>query len=112
MGEFTLTFGKFLIYLAVMVGVTYLLRLLPMLFIRKRITNRFIRSVLYYIPYSVLAVMTVPAIFYVSDNIVAGILASVVAVALAYFGKSLIFVALSSATTVLAVEIVYQFILN
>ncbi len=112
MGEFTPNFGKFLIYLAVMVGVTYLLRLLPMLFIRKKITNRFIRSVLYYIPYSVLAVMTVPAIFYVSENILAGVLATLIAVALAYFGKSLICVAISSATTVLIVEIVYEFILN
>lgn len=110
MGEFTLIFSNFLIYLAVMAGVTYLLRLLPMLFIRKKITNRFIRSVLYYIPYSVLAVMTVPAIFYVSDNILSGILATAVAVTLAYFGKSLITVATSAASTVLIVELIYMII--
>lgn len=107
MEEFTLTFGKFAVYLAVMVCVTYLLRLLPMLFIRKKIENRFIRSLLYYIPYSVLAVMTVPAIFYVSDNILSGILATVVAVVLAYFGKSLITVACCSALTVLITELLY-----
>lgn len=107
MGAYTLTFGKFLIYLSVMVGVTYLLRLIPMLFFRKKITNRFIRSVLYYIPYSVLAVMTVPAIFYVSDHIISGILATAVAIMLAYFGKSLITVAAGSALTVLLIELIY-----
>ena len=110
MKDFTLTFATFAVYLAVMAGVTYLVRLLPMLFIRKKIENRFIRSLLYYIPYSVLTVMTVPAIFYVSENLLSGILAAVVAVALAYVGKSLITVALCSAATVLAVELLYMFL--
>lgn len=109
-GEFTLTFGKFLIYLAVMVTVTYLLRLLPMLFIRKKIENRFIRSVLYYIPYSVIAVMTVPAIFYVSSNVLTGVVAAITALALSYFGKSLITVASASALSAFLVELIYYFI--
>ena len=107
MGEYTLTFGKFLIYLSVMVGVTYLLRLLPLLFLRRKITNKFISSVLYYIPYSVLAVMTIPAIFYVSDHMISGILAAIVAIAFAYIGKSLITVALLAASTVFITELVY-----
>jgi branched-subunit amino acid transport protein len=41
-----------------MAGVTYMVRLLPILFIRRKIKNRFIRSFLYYIPYAVLTVMT------------------------------------------------------
>ncbi len=109
-GEFTLTFDKFLIYLAVMVTVTYILRLLPMLFIRKRIENRFIRSVLYYTPYSVLAVMTVPAIFYVSDNLLTGVVAAVTALALSYFGRSLITVASFAALSAFLVELIYYLI--
>ena len=46
----------FLIYLFVMAGVTYLTRLLPMLFIRRKIENRFLKSFLHYVPYSVLTV--------------------------------------------------------
>ena len=68
MPEFMPTFPQFLVYLTIMVGVTYLLRLFPMLFIRKPIKNRFIRSLLYYVPYSVLAVMTVPAASAASRN--------------------------------------------
>ena len=46
----SISFNEFLIYVGIMAGVTYLLRLLPMLFLRKKIKNVFIRSVLYYIP--------------------------------------------------------------
>ena len=49
--------------LAVMAGVTYLVRMLPLVLVKKKIENRFINSFLYYVPYAVLAVMTVPAIF-------------------------------------------------
>ena len=60
---------EFIIYLIVMAGVTYLVRLLPMLLVRKKITSRFIRSFLYYVPYTVLSVMTVPAVFYSTNSI-------------------------------------------
>ena len=52
---------NFFIYLLVMAGVTYLVRMLPMVLVKKKITNTFIRSFLYYVPYAVLSVMTVPA---------------------------------------------------
>lgn len=95
----------FILYLFVMALITYLLRLLPMLFIRRRITNRFIKSVLYYIPYSVLAVMTFPAIFYVTGNIITGIVATAVAIIAALFNRSLVTVAALSAGTILIMEL-------
>ena len=49
--------------LAVMAGVTYLVRMLPLVLVKKKIQNRFLLSFLYYIPYAVLSVMTIPAIF-------------------------------------------------
>ena len=110
MPEFMPSFSEFMIYLAMMAGVTYLLRLVPMLFIRKPIKNRFIRSILYYIPYSVLAVMTVPAVFYLTENIATGIIATVFAVALAYLGHGLITVAAGSAVVVLICELIIQWI--
>ena len=110
MPEFMPTFPEFLVYLAIMVGVTYLLRLLPMLFIHGPIKNRFIRSLLYYTPYSVLAVMTVPAIFYLTENVITGIIATVFAVTLAYLGNSLITVAAGSAVVVLICELVIKWI--
>ena len=99
-------FGQFLISLSVMAGVTYLLRLLPMLFIRKKIKNKFVRSFLYYVPYAVLSVMAIPALFHATDYLASGIAAAVVAVTLAYFKKSLITVATGSALAVLILELV------
>ena len=58
-----------IIYIAVMAGVTYLIRMIPFTVFRKQIKSRFIKSVLYYLPYAVLAAMTVPAIFYSTGNI-------------------------------------------
>jgi branched-subunit amino acid transport protein len=81
-----------------------------MLFIRKPIKNRFIRSMLYYIPYSVLAVMTVPAIFYITENLATGIIAAVFAVTLAYLGHGLITVAACSAAVVLICEMIIKWI--
>ena len=52
----------FLPYLLVMAGVTYLIRALPFVLVNKKIENRFLNSFLYYIPYTVLAAMTFPAI--------------------------------------------------
>ena len=104
------SFTEFLIYVAVMAGVTYLLRLLPMLFMRKKITNVFIRSVLYYIPYSVLAVMTVPAIFFATPHLITSIVAFLTAIIIAYIGKSLLVVAMGSATSVFICELIFMLI--
>ena len=101
-------FTQFLIYLAIMAGVTYLLRLMPMLLIRKPIKNRFIKSLLYYTPYSVLTVMTFPAIFYFAPHTVTSILATVFAIFLAYKNKSLITVAAGAAALILICEISFM----
>ena len=95
---------NFLLYLLVMAGVTYLVRMLPLVLVRKKIENRFIRSFLYYVPYSVLSVMTFPAIFFSTGHILSATLGTLVAIALAYKNKSLIVVAAFAALTVLATE--------
>jgi branched-subunit amino acid transport protein len=40
---------------------TNLIRVVPMLLIKGQISNRFLRSFLYYVPYVTLAVMTFPS---------------------------------------------------
>lgn len=85
-----------IVYIAVMAVVTYLIRMIPFAFFRKKITSRFFRSFLYYIPYAVLSAMTSPAIFYSTGNLVTSVAGTVVAVILAYFDLPLIVVALSA----------------
>ena len=96
---------RFLLYLAVMALITYLLRLLPMLFIRKGFENRFIKSVIYYIPYCVLAAMSIPAMFYVTPNLVSGIFATATAIITALITRNLIAVASFSAVSIRIMEL-------
>lgn len=96
---------KFWIYLAVTAGVTYLVRALPLVLVKGKIKNRFVLSFLHYIPYAVLSVMTVPAIFYATGDLLSAAVGFAVAVVLAFFGKSLLTVAAAACGAVLAVQL-------
>lgn len=93
-------FMKFLPYLLVMAGVTYLVRVVPFILINKKIENRFINSFLYYIPYTVLAAMTFPAILYATGNIVSAVAGLLVAIVISFRGRSLIIVAVGACAAV------------
>ena len=95
-----------LIYIAVMAGVTYLVRMIPFTLFRKQIKSRFIKSVLYYLPYAVLSAMTVPAIFYSTGNPIAAVAGTVAAVIVAFFDKPLIVVALVAALAALVTDMI------
>ncbi len=86
--------SKYLAYLAVMAGVTYLIRMLPLVAFRKKIRSRFIKSFLYYVPYAVLGAMTFPAIIYSTGSIPTACAGLIVALLLAWKEKSLLTVAL------------------
>ena len=92
------------LYIFAMALTTYLIRVLPLTIFRKPIGSRFLRSFLYYVPYCCLTAMTFPAILSSTASILSGAAALIVAVILAYRGKSLIVVALSSSAAVLIVE--------
>ena len=93
------------IYIAVMVGVTYLLRVLPLTLIRKEIKNRTVRSFLFYVPYVTLAAMTFPAMIEATGSIYSGIAALVAGVVLAWRGASLFQVAVAACGVVFILEL-------
>lgn len=93
------------IYIAVMAGVTYLVRMIPFTLMKKKINSRFLKSFLYYIPYAVLSAMTIPAIFYSTGDIATAVLGTIVAVILAYIGLPLIVVALAASGAALIVSL-------
>ena len=101
---------KFFIYLLVMAGVTYLVRMVPLVLVNKPIKNKYILSFLYYVPYTVLSVMTVPACFYATNSYISAIVGFVVAVVAALFKRSLVQVAVFSSIAVLVVELVMNYI--
>ena len=98
--------GNAYIYIFIMAGVSYLIRVLPLTLIRREITNRFIRSFLYYVPYVTLSVMTFPAIVQATNSPIAGALALLVGSAAAWFGRSLFTVAVLSCVTVFITELI------
>ncbi len=97
---------KFLPYLLVMAGVTYLIRVIPFVLINKKIENRFLNSFLYYIPYTVLAAMTFPAILYATGNMLSAVAGLLAAIFIAYRGKGLLTVAVGACSAVFLTEII------
>lgn len=95
---------NFFLYLLVMAGVTYLIRMLPMVLIKHEIKNVFLLSFLKYIPFSVLAVMTIPAVFYATQSPLSALAGVAVAVVLALFRRSLVTVAFGACASVFLVE--------
>lgn len=93
------------IYMAIMAGVTYLIRVLPLTLIRKQIKSTFIRSFLYYVPYVTLSVMTFPAIIKATQSPVAAAIAFVAAILLAWFGRSLFQVSVIACIVVFIAEL-------
>lgn len=101
---------RFLLYLFVMAGVTYLIRVLPLLFVRKKIRSRFLRSLLYYSPYAVLSAMTFPAVFSVTEHPVSAILAVAAAIVLAFCKKKLVVVAACAVGVAILFETLFYFL--
>ena len=89
-----------------MAVTTYLIRVLPMVVFRKKITNIRIRSFLFYVPYTVLAAMTFPAIFSSTGSLISGIAGCVTALVLAYFKRGLLVVALGASAVALLVKFI------
>lgn len=89
------------LYILIMIAVTYAVRVLPLTLIRKPIKSRFIRSFLYYVPYVTLSVMTFPAILDATESPLCGLLALICGALAAYFGMSLLKVAVTCCGVVL-----------
>jgi len=88
----------------VMALVTYIPRMLPLVFMKRKIQNRFVKSLLEYVPYAVLAAMTIPDILYATSGIVSALIGLAAALILAYSGKGLLTVALGSTAAVFLAE--------
>ena len=100
------------VYILVMAGVTYLIRMLPLVLFKKEITSPFVKSFLYYVPYACLAAMTFPAILTAtSAGIISGVAALIVALIAAYREKSLLTVAICACAAVFIVERIMEFMM-
>ena len=102
----------FWIYLAILAGSTYLIRAIPFAAFQKKITNHFVKSFLFYIPYAVLAAMTIPAALYATGHISSAVVGLLVGGFFAFRGKSLTFVAVVSCLAALAIELPFIYMIG
>ena len=87
-------------YILTMAGVTYLIRMAPFVLFRKKITSRYVRSILYYLPYCVLSAMVIPSVFSSTGSMITAAAGLVAAILLAFFRRSLLTVALGASAAV------------
>lgn len=81
------------IYIIVMAVVTYIVRVIPLVFFKNEIKSVFIKSFLHYVPYVTLSVMTFPAIITASGNSHWGVIGFAVAIIVSLIKGSLPLVA-------------------
>lgn len=99
-----MSWTSFFPYLLVMAGVTYLIRMLPLTVFRKEIKSVFIKSFLHYVPYAVLGAMTFPDVLYSTGSLWTALVGLVVAVVMAWRGRSLLTVAIGACLAVAAAQ--------
>lgn len=97
-------YTRIFLCIAIMALVTYLPRMLPLAIFRRKIKNQFIQSFLHYVPYAVLAAMTFPEILYSTGNMISGAVGMAVAVALTFFNRGLLTVAVGASASVFITE--------
>ncbi len=95
------------LYIAVMAGVTYLVRMIPFTLFRTQIKSKFVKSLLYYLPYAVLSAMTFPSIIHSTGSVPSAIVGTVVAIVVAFFDKPLILVALAASLSALITDFIF-----
>ena len=99
-----MSWSDFFPYLLVMAGVTYLIRMLPLTVFRKEIRSVFVKSFLHYVPYAVLGAMTFPDVMYSTGSLWTALVGLVVAIVMAWRGRSLLTVAIGACLAVAAAQ--------
>ena len=85
--------------------VTYLIRMIPFVLVKKKIKNRFLLSFLYYVPYVTLAVMTFPAILHATQSPISGAVALIAGIIAAWLGAGLFPVSVICCALVFLIEL-------
>ena len=95
---------------AVMALVTYFIRMLPLAVFRKKIKSKFVLDFLYYVPYAVLAAMTIPTVFFSSNSLISAAAGFFVAVVLSFFERGLLLVAVCACGGVFVTELLIKLV--
>lgn len=97
-------YQKLVYAILAMAAVMYLMRMLPLVFCKGEIKNKYLKSFLSYVPYAVLTSMTVPEAFTSTASPISASLGLLTAVILAYFNRGLLMVSISATAMVFITE--------
>lgn len=97
---------KLVAAMVIMSVITYLIRLLPLTFFRRKIKNPYIKSFLNFVPFAVLGAMTFPDVFTATGSVMSGVCGVAAAFVLAYLGKGLLTVSLVSCLVVYIINLI------
>ena len=101
---------RIIIAVILMAAVTYIPRAFPIIFLRKKLGSKFLRSFLYYVPYAVLGAMIFPKVVYSTGNIYSAMAGMGVAFILAYLEQGLMKVAIGAILTVYIIGLFFLII--
>lgn len=94
------------LFILVMAGVTYLIRLIPLALIKIDIESVYVKTFLYYVPFVTLTVMTFPAVFTATATMWSALCGVIIAIFLAYQGRSLFHVSAAACISAFIIELV------
>lgn len=98
---------KYVIMVLIMAGITYFLRVLPVTLIRKKVKSPYINAFLNYVPFAILGALTIPDVFYSTQDIMAAVIGTFVALVAAYLGRGLLTVTIAAVVTVLLYGLIF-----
>lgn len=103
--------SNLVLLLGIILGlVSWLMKIVPFVFVKKKIENKFLSSFLYYIPYAIMTSMTIPEVFHSTSSFGSAAVGVVVAVILSLLDKSLLTVSLSSTAAVFLIEKIFNIV--
>ena len=91
----------------IMALASYIPRAVPLIFCKKKITSKFLKSFLCYMPYAVLSALTFPSILYSTCDIYTAIIGTVVALGLSFFKVNMALVAVICVAVVFGLGFVF-----
>ena len=96
---------KMIVAVLLMAVVTYIPRVLPMIFVKGQLKSPFLRSFLYYVPFAALGAMTFPGILYSTGDMTSASMGMIVALVLAFFERDLLEVTVGAIATVYLIQL-------
>ena len=97
--------------LVIVIGaiVSFVMRVIPLVFCKEKIKNKFINSFLYYVPYAVMTSITIPAIFTSTSSVISATIGALITIVLCFLGQGML---VNAVVTVIAVYVIENFIMR